>query len=149
MFVCLGNICRSPAAHGLFEDYLKRIGENNIKVESSGTGDWHVGESADPRMRKHAKLRGHELRSKALHFRPEFLNKYDLVIAMDRSNLTNIEKIAPVKYSAKLTLFSEYKNQFDYDEVPDPYFGGDEGFEHVLDLIEDALDNLYEDLKNA
>ena len=144
MFVCLGNICRSPAAEGVFKYYLDRKNINSISVDSSGTSSYHNGENADNRMRAAAKDRGIELSSISSHFTANLLPKFDLILAMDRSNQKDILKLCNDTNKNKVKLFSDFKLEKDYIDVPDPYYGGDSGFTNVLDIIEDALPKLTE-----
>jgi protein-tyrosine phosphatase len=150
LFVCLGNICRSPAAQAVFQSMV--VGENLesfIEVDSAGTGDWHVGELPDPRMRKHGEARGYDLCSLARSLAIKDFDQ-DYVIAMDKSNLRNIEAFASAKgrkFSGIVKLLCEFGTDPSICEVPDPYYGGDEGFALVLDLLEDACVGLLNQLK--
>ena len=144
MFVCLGNICRSPAAEGVYKHYLERQSIPEIQVESSGTSAYHCGEKADPRMRHAADSRGIQLTSISQHFSDQDLDDYDLVLAMDRANQKDIQAQAKEANKHKIKLFSDFKTKLDYIDVPDPYYGGESGFDNVLDIIEDALPNLTE-----
>jgi protein-tyrosine phosphatase len=144
MFVCLGNICRSPAAEGIFKDYLDKNNIQSIDVDSSGTSAFHNGENADSRMRAAANFRGVSLSSISSHFTQDHLEKFDLILAMDRSNQKDILKICNKNNSNKVKLFSDFKLEKEYIDVPDPYYGGDFGFNNVLDIIEDALPKLTE-----
>ncbi|MGE8495969.1 MAG: low molecular weight protein-tyrosine-phosphatase [Pseudomonas sp.] len=148
LFVCLGNICRSPTAEGVFRHKLQQAGlAELIEVDSAGTGDWHVGKAPDTRTRLAAQRRGYDL--SALRGRQvtagDFAD-YDLVLAMDSSNLLHLTSLRPVQSRGELDLFLR-RYQLALDEVPDPYYGGEEGFEQVLDLIEQACDGLLAELK--
>ena len=150
LFVCLGNICRSPAAEAVFKHLIKREGiEDQFTIDSAGTGDWHIGELADKRMRAAAEKRGIEMTSRARQIREEDFKEFDLIIAMDDSNVANIKKImvdeADVKKIKKMT---DYQSDKSVTNVPDPYFGGEEGFEYVLDLVNEASKGLINDLSN-
>jgi len=137
-FVCLGNICRSPTAHGIMEHLVRVSGLSDaIAVESAGTADYHIGDLPDPRTRAAARARGVELRSRARQLTADQLARYDYVLAMDESNLRDLRALAPAAARAKLYLF----RSFDPDAppgaaVPDPYYGGPSGFERVFDICE-------------
>ncbi|WP_095155606.1 low molecular weight protein-tyrosine-phosphatase [Pseudomonas sp. Irchel 3E13] len=148
LFVCLGNICRSPTAEGVLRHQLTEAGlADVIEVASAGTGDWHVGKQPDSRTRRAAQLRGYDLSSqRAQQVRVEHFNEYDLILAMDKSNLANLQSLRPGHATAELDLFlRRYDGAI--DEVPDPYYGGEQGFEQVLDLIEAACRGLVVELK--
>lgn len=139
LFVCMGNICRSPAADGLFSDLVQRRNlSERIAVDSAGTHGYHVGDLADPRMREAASHRGYELTSRARRVTEDDLQDFDLVIAMDRENLTRIEglDVPPETRFAEVCLFSRFLDESWPTDVPDPYYGGQQGFEYVLDMIE-------------
>lgn len=141
LFVCLGNICRSPSAEAVFNHLIQ---ENNIadeyEVDSAGTSAWHEGEPADSRMKRHAKKRGIQLTSISRPVIPETdFDKFDYIIAMDNDNLKDLKEMAPGKeHWKKLFLITAFSSDNHYDGVPDPYYSGPEGFELVLDLLEDA-----------
>lgn len=147
LFVCLGNICRSPTAEGVMVGMVKRAGlADEIELDSAGTGGWHVGESPDPRARAAARSRGIVLESLARQVTPEDFKRFDLIVAMDRSNASNLERIAPDEQSReKIHLLREFdpasSGERDLD-VPDPYYGGANGFEIVLDQVEAACEGL-------
>ena len=150
LFVCLGNICRSPAAEGVFLGLIKRKGiEDRFFVDSAGTGAWHVGNHADERMLCAAKKRGIILQSKARQVKIEDLYDFDLILTMDNENLAAMnllakDKISNIKAEIKPILsYSKISNSL---EVPDPYYGGANGFENVLDLLEDSCEALLEEL---
>ncbi|NNJ14458.1 low molecular weight phosphotyrosine protein phosphatase [Pseudomonas putida CSV86] len=148
LFVCLGNICRSPTAEGVLRHQLAEAGlAEVIHVASAGTGDWHVGNPPDSRTRRAAQLRGYDLSAqRAQQVSVEDFTRYDLILAMDKSNLANLQAMRPGHASAELDLFlRRYEGAL--DEVPDPYYGGEQGFEHVLDLIEAACRELVSELK--
>jgi protein-tyrosine phosphatase len=148
LFVCLGNICRSPTAEGVLRHQLQAEGlDALIEVASAGTGDWHVGKQPDSRTRRAAQLRGYDLsQQRAQQVRASHFNDYDLILAMDKSNLGHLQAMRPSGAKAELDLFLR---RFDgaLDEVPDPYYGGEQGFEQVLDLIEAACQRLVIELK--
>ncbi|MBM6445666.1 low molecular weight protein-tyrosine-phosphatase [Pseudomonas mohnii] len=148
LFVCLGNICRSPTAEGVLRHKLREAGlADQIEVASAGTGEWHVGQAPDKRSQAAAKLRGYDLSAQRAQqvTRADF-STYDLILAMDKSNLRDLESMQPVKGKAELDLFLR-RYQSGIDEVPDPYHDSDQGFERVLDLIERASDLLVIELK--
>ena len=148
LFVCLGNICRSPTAEGVLRRKLREAGlADQIEVASAGTGDWHVGKAPDKRSQAAAKLRGYDLSAQRAQqvTRADFAT-YDLILAMDNSNLRHLKALQPAKGKAELDLFLR-RFQSELDEVPDPYYDGDQGFEQVLDLIERASDLLVIELK--
>ncbi len=137
LFVCLGNICRSPAAEGVVRHKAKEIGLA-IRCESAGTGRWHVGRAPDRRMREAAKRRGITIcNQRARQLELADFYEFDYILAMDLSNQADILSIAPANRSCDIRLFLDFGSG-EEREVPDPYYGGDQGFEHVLDLIEDA-----------
>ncbi|PBJ26423.1 Low molecular weight protein-tyrosine-phosphatase YfkJ [Pseudomonas sp. ACN8] len=148
LFVCLGNICRSPTAEGVLRHKLREAGlADQVEVASAGTGDWHVGKAPDKRSQAAAKLRGYDLSAQRAQqvSRADFAT-YDLILAMDNGNLRNLKALQPAKGKAELDLFLR-RYQSEIDEVPDPYYDGDQGFEQVLDLIEHASDLLVIELK--
>lgn len=148
LFVCLGNICRSPTAEGVLRHKLREAGlADRVEVASAGTGDWHVGKAPDKRSQAAAKLRGYDLSAQRAQqvTRADFAT-YDLILAMDNSNLRHLKALQPAQGKAELDLFlRRYQSQI--DEVPDPYYDGEQGFEQVLDLIEHASDLLVIELK--
>lgn len=151
LFVCLGNICRSPAAEGVFLEILR---ENQAleryTVDSAGTGGYHIGELPDSRMRIHARQRGLELVHHCRQVTTEDFEDFDLIIGMDSMNLTNLRRKAPsVEAARKIHGMAEFFSPgARYDHVPDPYYEGAEGFELVLDLLQDACLNLYNSLES-
>ncbi len=151
LFVCLGNICRSPTAHGVFEELVRRRGlAGSIRVDSCGTGAWHVGEPPDARATAEADKRGYDLSSlRARQVHPEDFRRFDYILAMDHTNLADLQGMCPADYDGHLGLFLGFAGQAGPDEVPDPYYGGREGFSHVLDLVEMASEGLLRDIGNA
>ena len=148
LFVCLGNICRSPTAEGVLRHKLREAGlADQVEVASAGTGDWHVGKAPDTRSQAAAKLRGYDLSAQRARqvTRADFAS-YDLILAMDNSNLRHLKALQPAQGKAELDLFLR-RYQSPIDEVPDPYYDGEQGFEQVLDLIEHASDRLVIELK--
>jgi protein-tyrosine phosphatase len=150
LFVCLGNICRSPAAEGIFRSCLAARGlEVEIEVDSAGTLDEHAGERADPRMREAASARGYDLGSRARQVSPEDFERFDLIVAMDRSNRNDLERLAERANGGafgKLRLLSEFLPAGAPTDVPDPYWGGARGFDDVLDLLEEACPVILDEL---
>ena len=123
---------------------------DRVEVDSAGTGDWHVGKRADRRMRKHASRRGYELESRARQITVEDFEHFDRVLVMDASNYDDVCRLAPDSVAVeKVAYLTDYCRQVEADAVPDPYYGGDEGFERVLDLVEDACEGLIADLRET
>lgn len=149
LFVCMGNICRSPTAEGVSRNIIINSGMDEfIKVDSAGTHGYHIGEPPDPRTCEAALRRGIDLSSlRARKVVPLDFEHFDLLLAMDRDNLELLKRGARPEYHAKLGLFMSYASRFDTDEVPDPYYGGEQGFELVLDMAEDAGRGLIETLQ--
>ena len=144
LFVCLGNICRSPMAEGAFRAKVAAAGlRDAIEIDSAGTGAWHVGEPPDARAEAAAAQRGYALgHLRARQVGAADFTRFDYLLAMDRSNLDELVRLAPARAAARLSLFLDFAPQLPIREVPDPYFGGDQGFEAVLDMIEAASDGL-------
>ena len=143
LFVCLGNICRSPAAEGIFAQKAINAGLN-LKIDSA----WHEGEKADRRMRQTAKARGYELTSLARRVRSCDFDNFDYLIAMDDQNYDDLrQKATSTEQLDKILRMRDFFGRKDIDHVPDPYFGGSEGFELVIDLLEEASDNLINFIK--
>ncbi|XP_010535669.1 PREDICTED: uncharacterized protein LOC104810902 [Tarenaya hassleriana] len=154
LFVCLGNICRSPAAEGVFRDIVKRRGlDSKFKIDSAGTINYHEGNLADPRMRSAAKRRGIDITSISRPIRASDFEEFDLILAMDNQNQEDILSAfdvwkvranLPSDSDKKVKLMCSYCKKHDENEVPDPYYGGAQGFEKVLDLLEDACESLLD-----
>ena len=139
LFVCLGNICRSPTAEVVFREAAGKAGVTSVEVASAGMGDWHVGNPPDARAIRHAMKRGYDLRPlRARQFAASDFDRFDHIYAMDRLVLDEIEAMKPAGYRGKLGLFLDLAPHVGLREVPDPYQMGPEGFEHVLDLVEEA-----------
>ena len=151
LFVCLGNICRSPAAEGVFLHLIEEQGlSDHFVVDSAGTGSWHVGNKADPRMRAAAERRGIHLPSRARQIELDDFSRFDLVLTMDSDNLRNVQSLAKEagnNATARIRPMLSYARSTELSDVPDPYYGGEQGFEHVLDLLEDACSGLIEEIK--
>jgi len=148
LFVCLGNICRSPTAEGVFRRILEREAlATSVHVDSAGTAAYHVGAPPDERAREAALRRGVDLSAiRGRRAEPTDFERFDYVLAMDEANRANLLEIAG-EHGHKVRLFMEYSAGFDDSEVPDPYYGGGNGFERVLDMIEDAAEGLLRDLR--
>ena len=143
LFVCLGNICRSPAAEAIFQNLIYEKGiSNQFFVDSAGTGSWHVGKKADSRMRFAAKQRNINIRSIARQIKEDDFREFKYILVMDISNFNNVIDLKNrVKGSdfAKILKIQDFASIFNEKEVPDPYFGGDDGFDNVLDILEDSV----------
>ena len=150
LFVCLGNICRSPAAEGIFNQKIKdRDLENFFVVDSAGTGGWHVGNLADQRMRETALSRGIELTSRSRKIEESDLYEFDHILVMDNENLDAVKSLIKDhknSVNSKIKLILSYSRKSQLDEVPDPYYGGQNGFDMVIDLLDDAIDGLIDSL---
>lgn len=150
LFVCMGNICRSPTAQGVFESLVNKQGlSQQIYIDSAGTHSYHIGEAPDKRSQKAALYRGVDLSSqKARRFEIEDLSNFDYVLAMDKGNLRDIRNQQTHAHTAKVSLFLPFAMYQDvHAEVPDPYYGGANGFENVLDLVESASEGLLQHIK--
>lgn len=151
LFVCLGNICRSPTAEGVFRTLVQRSGlQDHIEIDSAGTGAWHIGEPPDARAREAAARRGYDLsRLRARQVvAPDDFVQFDHVLAMDHNNLLDLHRQCPEHLKERVRLFMTHAAAFDQNEVPDPYFGGESGFEQVLDMIENASEGLLAYLRS-
>tara|TARA_Y100001968_G_C19150386_1_gene615879 strand:- start:217 stop:690 length:474 start_codon:yes stop_codon:yes gene_type:complete len=150
LFVCLGNICRSPAAEGIFKQKIKERGlEKSFTVDSAGTGSWHVGNLPDQRMRETALTRGLNLTSRSRQIKENDLFEFDYILVMDKDNLNAVQlldKGISHSINSKIELILSYSNDSQIDEVPDPYYGGQNGFYQVLDLLDNAIDGLIDSL---
>ncbi|KAL3850323.1 hypothetical protein ACJIZ3_012205 [Penstemon smallii] len=156
LFVCLGNICRSPAAEGVFTHLVKQKGlDSNFFIDSAGTIGYHEGDQADPRMRSASKKRGIEITSISRPINPSDFRDFDLILAMDKQNREDIleaferwrhRETLPFDAHKKVRLMCSYCKRHSETEVPDPYYGGPQGFEKVLDLLEDACESLLESI---
>ena len=144
LFVCMGNICRSPTAHGVFRHKVVHSGlVSQVQVDSAGTHNYHPGKAPDERTQRHAALRGYDLSDlRARQMRVEDFERHDPVLAMDWDNLALAQELCPPRHARKLRRMTEFCQRFDSPVVPDPYYGGAAVFEEVLDLVEDACDGL-------
>ena len=142
LVVCTGNICRSPTGEGVLRHLAAERGlANRIHVASAGTHDYHVGEGPDPRSQKHASGRGYDLsRQRAMQVAKAHFDEFDYILAMDRGHLRQLRNLAPAGSRARLGLFLEASGKWKGEDVPDPYYGGAEGFERVLDMVEEAAE---------
>lgn len=147
LFVCLGNICRSPAAEGIFRRIVEERGDaDRWEIDSAGIGAWHTGQLPDRRMIVHARRRGLELTHRARQVRPSDFDEFDIIVGMDSSNVADLRRLAPTpEAERKIHAMAEWMGgrATRYDHIPDPYYEGAEGFELVLDLLEDALGRMY------
>jgi protein-tyrosine phosphatase len=149
-FVCMGNICRSPTAEGVMQKLVHEAGlAGRLALDSAGTGAWHVGELPDPRSRAAAKKRGYDLTHRARKFTANDFDRFDLVLAMDRDNLANLQRLARGRtHVPSIRLLRSFEHGAGDDaEVPDPYSGEDDGFEEVLDICERACRGLLEHVR--
>jgi protein-tyrosine phosphatase len=141
LFVCTGNICRSPTAEGVLRDLSEKAGLE-LHIASAGLGDWHIGQPPDERAQRHARTRGYDLSTqRARQVTARDFEEFDMILAMDRGHLRALQKMAPHRHHAKIRLFVADS------DVPDPYYGGAEGFEAVLDLVEAQCRRLLQELK--
>ncbi len=144
LFVCMGNICRSPTAEAVFRARVEEAGlVQHILIDSAGTHDYHIGDPPDARAQRAAQQRGYDM--SALRGRQVGLldfTRFNYVLAMDRANLAILHRLCPQPQRERLGLFLEYASRHDEREVPDPYYGGADGFERVLDMVEDAAEGL-------
>jgi protein-tyrosine phosphatase len=149
LLVCMGNICRSPTAEGVLRYFIKinNLGDK-IEVDSAGTHGYHVGEAPDSRTQRAAAVRGYNLSQlRARKVARQDLDYFDLILAMDKSNLDNLKRMATPEQQERMRLFMSYARNFDDDEVPDPYYGLGHGFDLVLDMVEDASLGLLDEIK--
>ena len=151
LFVCLGNICRSPTAHGVLLEKIRQRGlSSRIDVDSAGTGAWHIGKSPDARAMATASVQGYDLSPlRARQVCVDDFGQFDIIIAMDKNNLADLQALFASGHSKgtePVLFLSEYLADQPILDVPDPYYGGDEGFEQVLNLVEKACDNLLDSI---
>ena len=150
LFVCLGNICRSPAAEGIMAGKIENHDlQDVIEVDSAGTSGWHEGELPDNRMRAHGEKRGYDFCSRSRKLKQSDLKEFDYIIVMDNSNYSNVKLLAQTPEELnKIHLMTDFSIQYaHHDHIPDPYYGGASGFELVLDLLEDACEGLLQAIK--
>lgn len=151
LFVCMGNICRSPTAHGVFRHKVQANGlQAFVTVDSAGTHNYHPGSPPDERSQEHAAKRGYDLSDlRARQIRKSDFDAFDHILVMDWDNLSLVQERCPPEHQSKVRRFTEFCQSFDSPVVPDPYYGGAKGFEHVLDLVEDASDGLLKHLQHG
>jgi len=145
----MGNICRSPTAEGVFKSVVEKAGlADKVTSDSAGTGDYHIGEAPDPRAQSAALGRGYDLSPLcARQVNPRDFGEFDYVLAMDETNLRQLKRLCPPEHTGKVKLFMEFAGEGTAREVPDPYYGGAQGFERVLDMVEQASKGLLEHLR--
>ena len=150
LFVCMGNICRSPTAEGVFRHLLEQQGmTGQVMTDSAGTHDYHIGAPPDLRAQAAAARRGYDLSTlRARQVTPADFERFDYVLAMDEANLRELLPLCPEASRDRLRLFLEFAEEVERRDVPDPYYGGEQGFEHVLDLVENAARGLLANIKN-
>lgn len=151
LFVCLGNICRSAAAHGVLESMVaeRGLGEQ-VYIDSCGTGDWHIGHSPDRRASAEAAKRGYDISHlRARQVEPGDFEQFDYILAMDKQNLADLRAMSPGHFDGYLGLFLPFAPENPLEEVPDPYYGGDEGFTEVLDMVEASCEGLLREICGA
>ena len=151
LFVCLGNICRSPSAEGAFRALVEHEGlAGRITVDSAGTGDWHIGKPPDPRAQKASRRRGFEISGlRARQASRADFSRFDYVIAMDQDNHADLAYLCPPGEEHRLAMLLDFAPEVDIRDVPDPYYGGAQGFEHMLDLIEIASRGLLTHIRKT
>lgn len=147
LFVCLGNICRSPTAKAVFDHKLDQAAIR-LMTDSAGTGDWHVGHPPDPRSQAAARAWGVDISGQRARLvcAADF-QRFDRIFAMDRSNLQDLKRLAPGGTRARIDLVMSLAPEYGVDEVPDPYYGGEQGFQRVIDMLSAAADRLVEELQ--
>jgi len=152
LFVCMGNICRSPTAEGVFRHVVKQAGmQDQIRIDSAGTHAYHIGESPDKRSQAVAKKNGVDLSTQiARKVQASDFDKFDYILAMDRSNLEDLKRLAlNQEQKDKISLFMDYADNWDNTEVPDPYYGGSNGFQNVFDMVKSASEGLLKEIKES
>ena len=146
LFVCMGNICRSPTAEAVFRRHVAEVGlDEEIRIDSAGTHDYHIGEPPDSRTQQAASRRGYDMIAlRGRQVTAEDFSRFDYVLAMDENNLSILRRLRPQESDSYLGLFLEFAGHHAETEVPDPYYGGAAGFERVLDMVEDASQGLLQ-----
>ncbi len=149
MFVCTGNICRSPSAHGVFRDLVEKESlSKHFIIESSGTQSYHAGEPPDSRSSQVALQRGYDLSDlRAQQLKSSDFETFDYLLAMDEGHYRNMMASCPSKHHEKVMMFLQFAPEFKEIDVPDPYYGGEHGFDHVLDLVESACKGILQHVK--
>lgn len=151
LFCCLGNICRSPTAEAVFRARVEEAGlGQHIEIDSAGTHDYHIGKPPDTRTQRAAMKRGYDMSGlRGRQVQISDFSRFDFVLAMDHANMENLLRLCPQKEQGRLDLFLKYASRHGEREVPDPYYGGEEGFERVLDMVEDAAEGLLMYIRQA
>ncbi|XZG71244.1 low molecular weight protein-tyrosine-phosphatase [Chitinibacteraceae bacterium HSL-7] len=151
LMVCTGNICRSPTADGVLRQMIKGAGlADAVSVDSAGTHDYHVGEAPDRRSQTHARSRGYDLSGlRARQVESADFARFDLILAMDKGHYAQLVRLSPPQYRERVRMFCDYARQHGDTEVPDPYYGGADGFEHVLDLVEDGCRGILAEIQRG
>ncbi|TAN84305.1 MAG: low molecular weight phosphotyrosine protein phosphatase [Gallionella sp.] len=149
LFICMGNICRSPTAEAVFRHHVEKAGlSGQIMIDSAGTIDFHTGKAPDLRAQRAALRRGYDMSGlRGRQVEEGDFHRFDYVLAMDRDNLAILQRLTPPDSGTKAQLFLEYARHHVEREVPDPYYGGSDGFEHVLDMVEDAAKGLLQHIR--
>ena len=149
LFVCMGNICRSPTAEAVFRHYVENAGmSEKILIDSAGTHDYHIGDAPDMRTQRAAQQRGYNMGGlRGRQVEAGDLQRFDYVLAMDEANLAILQRLMPPDGGAQPRLFLDYARHHAEREVPDPYYGGADGFERVLDMVEDAAEGLLQQIR--
>ena len=150
LFVCMGNICRSPAAEGVLKHLLKQNPSLNVYVESCGIGDWHIGQAPDFRIQQASKARGIALTGVAQQFKSHFLDQFDYILVSDKEILKYLYRAAKTpEQKGKIFLMTEFSTVYKGEEIPDPFYQGDIAFELVLDMLEDSCHGLLEHIRST
>ncbi len=148
LFVCLGNICRSPLAEGIFRDKVKQAGlEDKFKIDSCGTSAFHIGEQPDPRSRANARDNGIYLDHQARQFVSADFSDFDYILPMDASNHRNVMKLEPENPAGKVILMRTFDPEGTGEDVPDPYYGGERGFQNVFDILDRSTEELLHTIR--
>jgi len=149
LFCCMGNICRSPTAEAVFRAKVEEAGlAQQIKIDSVGTHDYHIGDPPDARTQRAAKQRGYDMSLlRGRQVEAADFSRFDYVLAMDNANMAILQRLCPASQKDRLGLFLQYAQRHQEREVPDPYYGGADGFEQVLDMVEDAAEGLLQHLR--
>ncbi|MFZ5502968.1 MAG: low molecular weight protein-tyrosine-phosphatase [Pseudomonadota bacterium] len=149
LFVCMGNICRSPTAEAVFRHYVENAGLSaRILIDSAGTHDYHIGAHPDIRTRRAAQQRGYDMSNlRGRQVSAADFHRFDFILAMDSANLAILQRITPPSSTTRARLLLEFARHHTEREVPDPYYGGEDGFERVLDMVEDAAEGLLQHIK--
>lgn len=147
LFVCMGNICRSPTAEAVMRHLVSKRGlEHSIYIDSAGTHDYHIGRRSDDRTRQAGERRGYKFDHLARQVKTVDFTEFDYIIAMDRENMRLLRQIVPPAATAQLSMMMSHCDKPECEEVPDPYYGGARGFEHVLDLLENSCSHLLDEI---